>query len=173
MPIYLNYSLTGTAVASLAKGQVHGMTLGSKTVTPRSVWAEVHGWNYGVQAPRDAASGQASGKRQHKPIVITKETDSTSTNLFQHCLAGNQVFPKLEINLLFANPKGHTERFGTIVLTNATLLSFSRGRNLPGGLKHVSSEGPEEFEEIKFEFYEIKYTYGTGGKTTSDDWNTA
>lgn len=32
-----------------------------------------------VQSPRDAASGQASGKRQHKPITITKEVDKAST----------------------------------------------------------------------------------------------
>ena len=30
------------------------------------------------QAPRDAASGQASGKRQHQPITITKETDKAT-----------------------------------------------------------------------------------------------
>jgi len=28
---------------------------------------------YSVKSPRDAASGQASGKRMHKPITITKE----------------------------------------------------------------------------------------------------
>lgn len=29
-------------------------------------------------APRDAASGQASGKRMHKPLTIVKEVDKTS-----------------------------------------------------------------------------------------------
>ena len=32
-----------------------------------------------VQSPRDAASGQASGKRQHKPVTVTKELDKAST----------------------------------------------------------------------------------------------
>ena len=31
-----------------------------------------------VQSPRDAASGQASGKRQHQPVTIRKEVDAAS-----------------------------------------------------------------------------------------------
>lgn len=30
-------------------------------------------FDYGLISPRDLATGQASGKRQHKPVVITKE----------------------------------------------------------------------------------------------------
>jgi hypothetical protein len=32
-----------------------------------------------VQSPRDAATGQASGKRQHGSITVTKEVDKSST----------------------------------------------------------------------------------------------
>ncbi len=32
-----------------------------------------------IQSPRDAASGQATGKRQHKPVTVTKELDKAST----------------------------------------------------------------------------------------------
>lgn len=32
-----------------------------------------------VTSPRDAASGQATGKRMHKPFVITKELDKSSS----------------------------------------------------------------------------------------------
>ena len=34
-----------------------------------------------VQSPRDAATGQASGKRQHKPLTVTKEMDKASPKL--------------------------------------------------------------------------------------------
>ena len=36
---------------------------------------------YEVTSPRDLATGQASGKRMHKPIVITKELDAASPQL--------------------------------------------------------------------------------------------
>ena len=35
-------------------------------------------FEYDVKSPRDVASGQSSGKRQHKPFVITKELDKSS-----------------------------------------------------------------------------------------------
>jgi len=34
---------------------------------------------HNVTSPRDAASGQASGRRMHKPFVIAKELDAAST----------------------------------------------------------------------------------------------
>ena len=34
-----------------------------------------------VQGPRDAATGQASGKRQHQPLTIRKEVDAASPKL--------------------------------------------------------------------------------------------
>jgi hypothetical protein len=43
-----------------------------KTVPPMVTF------NFEVQAPRDMATGQASGKRMHKPFVITKELDKMS-----------------------------------------------------------------------------------------------
>lgn len=44
--------------------------------------------NHAAQAPRDIASGQASGKRMHKPLVIMKEMDAASPKLFEACSTG-------------------------------------------------------------------------------------
>jgi hypothetical protein len=38
-------------------------------------------FQYGVKSPCDAATGQASGKRQHQPIVITKAWGTASPQL--------------------------------------------------------------------------------------------
>lgn len=43
-----------------------------------SVLREAH---YTITSPRDAGSGQASGKRTHKPISIVKEWDAASPQL--------------------------------------------------------------------------------------------
>ena len=37
--------------------------------------------NFEVKAPRDVATGQSSGKRQHKPLTITKEFDKATPML--------------------------------------------------------------------------------------------
>jgi hypothetical protein len=51
-----------------------------------------------VKSPRDAASGLATGKRMHKPLVITKELDSAvlavtepETNLTVACVASGEA----------------------------------------------------------------------------------
>ena len=38
-------------------------------------------FEYSVKAPRDVATGQSSGKRMHKPFVITKEWGPASPQL--------------------------------------------------------------------------------------------
>lgn len=38
--------------------------------------------SHSIKSPRDAASGLATGKRQHKPMTITKELDKSSPQLF-------------------------------------------------------------------------------------------
>jgi type VI secretion system secreted protein Hcp len=41
-------------------------------------WSEVYGYDFLVQSPRDPATGQASGKRQHQPVKIIKRWDGSS-----------------------------------------------------------------------------------------------
>ena len=44
-----------------------------------------------TSAPRDVATGQASGKRMHKPFTITKEVDQASPKLFEMCASGKHI----------------------------------------------------------------------------------
>lgn len=38
--------------------------------------------SHSIKSPRDAASGLATGKRQHKPMTITQQLDKSSPQLF-------------------------------------------------------------------------------------------
>jgi type VI protein secretion system component Hcp len=51
----------------------------------------------GVQTPRDIGSGQASGRRMHKPFVIVKEMDKASPKLFEACASGKH-FPSAVVD---------------------------------------------------------------------------
>src|SRR5262249_42782078 len=42
-----------------------------------------HSFSYEVISPRDVATGQATGKRQHSPVTISKEWGAASPQLFQ------------------------------------------------------------------------------------------
>jgi hypothetical protein len=43
--------------------------------------AAINNSHSNIKSPRDAATGQASGKRQHEPITIKKELDKSSPKL--------------------------------------------------------------------------------------------
>ena len=58
----------GTPDAAASKNSGHATEAAGSTTTASSK----------DHAPRDAASGQSSGKRMHKPLTIVKEVDKTS-----------------------------------------------------------------------------------------------
>ncbi len=53
-------------------------------------WIEVSSVSQGM-APRDAASGLATGKRQHKPVTITKSIDKASPVLAKALASGTAL----------------------------------------------------------------------------------
>jgi type VI secretion system Hcp family effector len=44
-----------------------------------------------VKSPRDAASGLATGRRQHKPIVLVLEYGKATPQLFKHMVTGSSL----------------------------------------------------------------------------------
>ncbi|MEO6833074.1 MAG: type VI secretion system tube protein TssD, partial [Chitinophagaceae bacterium] len=60
------------------KGQKQGEIKGSVTQKGREGSIMVKAASHEIISPRDPASGLPTGKRQHKPLVITKEIDKSS-----------------------------------------------------------------------------------------------
>jgi hypothetical protein len=74
-------SSSDTKPSHVAVGDVNGdgradMAVSSKnSAHATEAAASISSGSPKVQTPRDVASGQASGKRQHQPVTITKEAD--------------------------------------------------------------------------------------------------
>src|SRR4051794_3294922 len=64
------------------KGQKQGEIKGSVTQKGREGKIMVIAVSHEIVSPRDAASGLPTGKRMHKPFVITKELDKSSPLLY-------------------------------------------------------------------------------------------
>ncbi len=101
---------------------------------------------YQVEAPRDAATGQARGKRQHKPITVTKEWGASSPQLYQ-ALFSNEVLDSVVFQFPDQNAKGPEKLHPRIELTNATVLQI---RHIGGGK-----------DEVVFVYEEISVSGGT------------
>src|ERR1051325_3861520 len=77
---------------------------------------QVIAYSFEVTSPRDAASGMASGRRQYKPLEITKELGASSPQFFQAC-ATNEVLPTVVLEFTRTNPNGEMFVYYTIKLT--------------------------------------------------------
>src|SRR6187401_2230480 len=64
------------------KGQKQGEIKGSVTQKGREGKIMVIAVSHEIMSPRDAASGLPTGKRMHKPFVVTKELDKSSPLLY-------------------------------------------------------------------------------------------
>jgi type VI secretion system secreted protein Hcp len=82
-------------------------------------------FHYDVLSPRDPATGMATGKRQHKPVMITKEWGAASPQLFQ-ALVTNEVLSEVVIDFVSVDPKGVMALSHSIKLTNAGIADISQ-----------------------------------------------
>jgi type VI secretion system secreted protein Hcp len=102
-----------------------------------------------IVSPRDPASGLPTGKRQHKPFVITKEIDK-STPLIMEALVSNENLTQVLIGMV-----RNGNQVMTIKLTNASISDrVQKG----------------DSETISFTYQKITWTWVDGGITAEDDW---
>lgn len=121
------------------------------------------GFSYEVTSPRDAASGQATGKRQHGAITFTKEWGAASPQLFQ-ALVTNEPIKSVLFEFLRANDVGVDYVFQTIKLTDASVTGIHQ---------YIAAQEDEdldnaELEDIALTFRAIEIA-NLDGKTSASD----
>ncbi len=153
------------------KGQKQGEIKGSVTQKGREGKIQVIAVSHEIISPRDAASGLPTGKRQHKPFVITKELDKSSPLLY-NVLVNNENVTEWELQfwtpqIKAASGGGVEVQHYTIKLTNANIASIAF--RMPNN-KHPELMRFAEYEEIAFTYQKIVWTWNDGGITADDDW---
>lgn len=147
-------------------GQIQGEIKGSVTQAGREDSIMVIGFSHEVGSPRDAASGLPTGKRQHKPLTITKEIDK-STPLLMSALVNNENLTELTLRFWQPSRSGKEFQFYTIELKNAAIADI---RQEMLNNKYPENMQMTELEHVSFIYQKITWTYEDGGITTSDDW---
>jgi len=155
------------------KGQKQGDIKGSVTQKGREDSIMVIALSHEIISPRDPASGLPTGKRMHKPLVITKELDKASPLLY-NALVNNENISDWELKFWTPQIKaqmgvGTEVQHFTIKLLNANIASihFKMANN-----KHPELMKFAEYEEIAFTYQKITWTWMDGGISAEDDWET-
>ena len=131
------------------KGAKQGQIKGSVTQKGREDKIMVVAVNHEVVSPRDPASGLPTGKRMHKPFVITKELDK-ATPLLYNVLTNNENITEWELQFWAPQTKaggsvGTEVQHYTVKLTNANISSIQ--------FKLLNNKNPDfakygEYEEV-------------------------
>lgn len=128
-------------------------------------------FHYDVKSPRDAATGMASGKRQHGAITFTKAIDSSSPQIFQ-ALISNEVLKSVLFEFRNTNANGEEMVFYQVTLTNATISEVEQyaGMSGSGGARHSGESDNSPLEDVSLTFQKIEVVSQVGKTTATDDW---
>ena len=118
----------------------------------------VSGYLFQLDSPRDIATGQASGKRQYKPIVVTHELDAASPQFISAC-SQNEVLTKVVIDFFKTDRTGKQINFYRVTLTNAFVASVKQ-----------YSAGPTVDEDDSLTFQKILQEDLIAKTSFQDDW---
>jgi type VI secretion system secreted protein Hcp len=107
-----------------------------------------------IISPRDPASGQATGRQQHKAISVTMLWGPT-TPKFLTALVTNENLTSVLIGLLQTSSRAAPTQVATIKLTNASVSHF------------VQNGQTVQFDMT---YQKITWTWVDGGITAQDEW---
>ena len=154
------------------KGAKQGDIKGSVTQKGREGRIAVIAVTHDIVSPRDSASGLPTGKRQHKPLVVTKELDKSSPPL-RTALVSNESLTSVTLDFFSSKVAGPAGLAGTevndftISLTNASIASIAL---VMPNTRHPDLAKLATYEEIAFTYQKITWTWNDGAITASDDW---
>ena len=145
------------------KGSTQGEIQGSAVQKGREGTLRVLAVSHSIQSPRDPASGLATGKRQHKPVVVTVELDRAAPLLYR-ALVSNERLPEVLLRFYAPGSKGvglevHSH---SLRLVNAGLAE----------IKLLKSDDPKQSDtlELSFTYQKIEWIWTEGNITATDDW---
>jgi type VI secretion system secreted protein Hcp len=117
-----------------------------------------------VKVPYDAASGQATGKRQHSPVTIVKELDKSSP-LFFSAVVTNETLRSVTCTL-YRDVDGALRAYYRIALTNANIVEV---KDSGDGVNGTAQS--DEHERISFVYQKMEVTDLDSNTTAIDDWS--
>jgi type VI secretion system secreted protein Hcp len=103
------------------QGTKQGKFHGDSPKANRRDWIELSGFQMEATVPLDAAGGVASGKRQHRPIVVTKPVGTSTPQLVQAW----QTKETLSEVVIEGTHSGSESIASRVVLTQAQIINYA------------------------------------------------
>lgn len=147
------------------KGQAQGDIKGAVTQQGREGTIEIFDLSYSVVGNRDAQTGLPTGKRQHKPVIVTAPTGPQSPLVF-NAAVHNEDITVFKLDFYLPNAQNVEKDAYRIELTNAHVLELDL--NFEGAAP--GSTEAQLLDQYSFTFQKITLTWLSPAISASDDW---
>jgi type VI secretion system secreted protein Hcp len=151
------------AIYLFATGAKTGVLKGEVTQKGREGSSEVTHLQHEIISPRDPASGMATGRRQHKPLVLSHPFGVMAVQLM-NAAATNEVLRDVTIKVWGQDVQGRDTLHTTIRLTNASVASVSM--STVGQARAV-----QMMQDVALTYQKIEVTDNVGNVVMTDDFN--
>jgi type VI secretion system secreted protein Hcp len=118
-----------------------------------------------VSVPIDPATGAASGKLQHTPIVVTKEWGAASPQFFQAAW-NEEILTSVSISFSDKSASGTDTVYFTVALTNAVVVGIRQYVGSAPGLTGDSNA----LEDISLTYQKIEISDIPGKTSAAGAW---
>jgi type VI secretion system secreted protein Hcp len=120
--------------------------------------AIIEGYHHSIEVPQDELTARATGRRQHKPLTVTKWVDK-ATPLLYRAMSGSETIPSVTIRVPTSEGRGGQPVI--LTLTNARIV----------GIESSAAEGTTRArEDVSFIYEKIKWASAEGGTEFEDSW---
>ncbi len=142
-------------------GQVQGKFKGGSKKKDRKEQIDIWNTNYACVSPRDQATGQATGKRQHHPLVVYTEVEGGAIPQAAAAVFTNETLTSVKLDYWRSDDKGKQSIYFKIELKKAGISE----------LEIFCDEDGRPNAKIAFTFAEIELTWLTGNLMAHDTWH--
>jgi type VI secretion system secreted protein Hcp len=140
---------------------------GNVDVTGRENSIEILGFSHGLSIPADSSTGKITGTRNHSPMSLEKEFDSSSPYLYK-AVATGQTLKSAEIRWYRINDAGQEEVYFIMFLEGVKVVSIHPG--MPN-VKLSGMSAINHQESISLMYERITWKYVDENIQYTDDWN--
>lgn len=146
------------------KGAKSGVIKGGVTVKGQEGAILVDSISHEILSPRDAATGMASGKREHKPYTVLVHVDQAWPLLY-NLLVTNENITQVELRVMVPSASGVNTLQRKVLLTNANISDIKQYT-----VDNANGNGNFDALEISFTYQKIEWVWNQGGISAMDDW---
>ena len=163
-PAYL--TIKGTKQGLITEGTFTSDSVGNIYQEGHEDEILVQAFDHQVIIPRDPQSGQPTGQRIHKPLMITKVFDKSSPLIFTALTTG-EMLTECELKWYRTSAEGNQQHYFTIKLEDAIIVDVT------SRMPNCQDPGQSHFthlEDVYFTYRKIIWTHEVSGTSGSDDW---